>query len=317
MALDHASSQFLQQLADQGAPALHTLSVTDARTFFSTLREIIGEGPTVDRSEEFSITSDMATVTLRALVPSPEPDGIIVYLHGGGWVVGDLDDYDTLARFIAIESNCAVVLVDYRLAPEHPFPAAINDAWTALEWVADNQSKVSGVDTPLPLIVAGDSAGGNLAAVVARKSQGAGGPALAQQILIYPVTQPDLGTPSYQDPANQGLLSQADMVWFWKNYVPNSAQRQDPDVSPLLAKDLSGLPPAVVITAEHDVLSGEGAAYARRLEEAGVPVTYHQFKGQIHGFFTILNALPESIPARELVVSEIGRAIREANTANV
>ena len=316
MALDQASSQFLQQLAGQGAPAFHTLNAPDARAFFSTLREIIGEGPVVHRSQEFSITSGSAAISLRALVPSSEPDGIIVYLHGGGWVVGDLDDYDTLARFMATESNCAVVLVDYRLAPEHPFPAAIDDAWAALQWVSANQGMVSGLDNPLPLIVAGDSAGGNLAAVAARKARDAGGPVLTQQVLIYPVTQPNLATPGYQDPANQGLLSQDDMIWFWNSYVPDTAQRKDPDASPLLAKDLSDLPPAVVITAEHDVLSDEGAAYARQLEGAGVPVVYRQCQGQIHGFFTILNALPESKPAREFVVSEIGRAIRERKTDN-
>ena len=207
---------------------------------------------------------------LRALVPSESPEGIIVYLHGGGWVVGDLDDFDTLGRFIATESNCIVVL---------------------------------------PLIVAGDSAGGNLAAVCARRARDSNGPAVAQQILIYPVTQPDLDTPSYRDPSNQGLLSKADMTWFWKCYVPNLEQRDDPDVAPLLVKDLAGLPPAIVITAEHDVLNDEGALYAIRLEEAGVPVFFRQFKNQIHGFFTILNALPASKTARRFVIEHIRKAI--------
>jgi acetyl esterase len=316
MALDHASRQFLQQLSDQEAPAFHSLSAPDARAFFSTLREIIGEGPKVHHSDEFSIPSGEATITLRVLTPSPTPDGIIVYFHGGGWVVGDLDDYDTLGRFIATESNCAVVLVDYRLAPEYPFPAAINDAWAATQWVANNASRIVG-SRDLPLIVAGDSAGGNLAAVVARKARDAGRPALAQQVLIYPVTQPDLTTAGYQDPENQGLLNQADMVWFWNSYVPEIGERQHPDASPLLAEDLSGLPPAVVVTAEHDVLSDEGTAYANRLKQAGVPVSHRQFDGQIHGFFTILNALPESTTARQFVVGEIRRAVQNASTSSV
>ncbi|MEP3561711.1 MAG: alpha/beta hydrolase [Marinobacter sp.] len=316
MAMDNASRQFLQQLNDQGAPAFHTLNAPDARAFFSTLRDIIGEGPSVHRKQEFSIRSGEATIALRALTPSPQPDGIIIYFHGGGWVVGDLDDFDTLARFIATESNCAVVLVDYRLAPEHLFPAAINDAWAATQWVTKNQNKIVGTGD-LPLIVAGDSAGGNLAAVVARKSRDAGGPALAQQVLIYPVTQPDLATPGYLNPENQGLLSQADMAWFWDSYVPATDQRQHPDVSPLFAEDLSGLPPALVITAEHDVLRDEGTTYADRLEQAGVPVRYRQFDGQIHGFFTILNALPESASARQFVVGEIRQAVRDSQTTNV
>lgn len=310
MALDQASNQFLKQLADNGAPAFHTLTPTDAREFFSSLREIIGDGPDVERCEEFSIPSGQSDITLRALVPSETPEGIIVYLHGGGWVVGDLDDYDTLGRFIATESNCIVVLVDYRLAPEHPFPAAIEDAWAALQWVASNQLHIVKKEGPvLPLIVAGDSSGGNLAAACARRARDSNGPALAQQVLIYPVTQPDLDSPCYRDPTNQGLLSKADMAWFWECYVPNLEQRDDPDVAPLLVKDLGGLPPAIVITAEHDVLNDEGAFYAIRLEEAGVPVFFRQFKNQIHGFFTILNALPASKTARKFVIEHIRKAI--------
>ncbi len=312
MSIDQASANFFQQLADQGARPFHTMTAPEAREFFARLRGVIGEGPAVHRSEEHSISSGSALITLRALIPTANPDGIIVYLHGGGWVAGALDDFDTLGRFIATESNCTVVLVDYRLAPEHPFPAAIDDAWAALQWVANNQAKVAGGNSGLPLIVAGDSAGGNLAAVVARKARDAGGPRLFQQVLVYPVTQPDLSTPGYEDPLNQGLLGQEDMAWFWESYVPDPEQRRNPDVSPLLAKDLSGLPSATIIIAEHDVTSDEGTAYAKRLEEAGVPVAYRKFDGQVHGFFTILNALPRSVAARDYMVTEITTAIRES-----
>ncbi|MEX2475802.1 alpha/beta hydrolase [Marinobacter sp.] len=318
MALDQSSSEFLQQLADQGAPAFHTLTAPAAREFFAGLREIIGEGPDVYGCEDLGIPSGATTLTLRTLVPTENPEGIIVYLHGGGWVVGALDDYDTLGRFIATESNCAVVLVDYRLAPEYPFPAATDDAWAALQWVASNRQRIVGKQSEyddLPIIVAGDSAGGNLAAVCARKARDAGGPEIAQQVLIYPVTQPDLSTPGYQAPENQGLLGQQDMAWFWDCYVPNADQRQDPDASPLLADNLDHLPPAVVITAEHDVLSDEGAAYAKRLQAAGVPVHFRQFDGQIHGFFTILNALPASETARGFVVEHMRKAV--TNTTSV
>jgi acetyl esterase len=310
MALDQSSSQFLQQLVDQGAPAFHTLTPLAAREFFSSLREIVGEGPAVERCQEFFVPSGTTQIKLRTLVPSQNSDGIIVYFHGGGWVVGALDDYDTLGRFIANESNCTIVLVDYRLAPEHPFPAAIDDAWAALQWVASNQQTLTGAkNAALPIVVAGDSSGGNLAAVCARKARDSGSPTVTQQVLVYPVIQPDLGTSCYLDPTNKGLLNQADMAWFWDCYVPNPEQRSDPDVSPLFAEDLTGLPPAIVITAEHDVLSDEGALYAKRLEEAGVPVAFRQFGGQIHGFFTILNALPASESARRFVVDQIREAI--------
>jgi acetyl esterase len=315
MALDIASTQFLQQLADQGAQPFHALTPSNAREFFAGLREIIGDGPKMHRTGKTAVVSGDASITLRSLVPSNNPDGIIVYLHGGGWVVGSLDDYDTLARFIAAESNCAVVLVDYRLAPEHPYPAALNDAWAALRWVAENQQWVSPSCKVLPLIIAGDSAGGNLAAVLARKARLEGAPELLQQILVYPVTQPDLTTPGYTSPENQGLLGREDMAWFWNHYVPNSEQRVHPDVSPLLAEDLSGLPPAVIVTAEHDVLSAEGVAYVRRLRDASVPVSHRQFEGQIHGFFSILNALPASESARAFVVSELTCAIKTATAS--
>lgn len=318
MALDTASSQFLQQLADQGAPPFHAMTPSEAREFFAGLRDIIGEGPEMRHAGEHGIVSDDATITVRTLVPSETPDGIIVYLHGGGWVVGALDDYDTLARFIAAESNCAVALVDYRLAPEHPYPAAVNDAWAALQWVDNNRTLIAGASgNDLPLILAGDSAGGNLAAVVARKASAGGGPQLLKQVLIYPVTQPDIGTPGYLDPENQGLLSREDMLYFWSHYVPDLARREEPDASPLLADDLCGLPPAVVLIAEHDVLSDEGAAYAERLQAAGVPVILRKFDGQIHGFFSILNALPASESARAFVVQEIRRAIRSTSPSHV
>ena len=314
MALDTASSHFLQQLADQGVPPFHAMTPPDAREFFAGLREVIGHGPEMHQVSEHGIVSGEATIKVRILVPSEMPDGIILYLHGGGWVVGALDDYDALARFIAIESNCTVTLVDYRLAPEHPYPAAVNDALAALEWVDNHRVLLSGSSRDgLPLIVAGDSAGGNLAAVVARKASTGNGPQLEKQVLIYPVTQPDVDTPGYQSPANQGLLSRKDMMWFWDHYVPDILQRKDPDVSPLLAESLTGLPSAVVLTAEYDVLSDEGIAYAQRLREASVPVVHRQFDGQIHGFFSILNALPASEAARAFVVEEIRHAIKTAS----
>lgn len=311
MALDQASQEFLQQLADLGAPAFHAMEPPAARAFFAGLRDIIGEGPEVYQSKTINISAAQTKIPLRILLPSEKPEGLIIYLHGGGWVVGELDDYDTLGRLIATESNCAVVLVDYRLAPEHRFPAAVNDSWAATQWVASNQYKITGTTEKLPLIIAGDSAGGNLAAVIAQKARDAKSPELLMQVLIYPVTQPDLDTPAYIAPSNQGLLTREDMGWFWNNYVPNPAHRENPEVSPLLSKNLSDLPPALIITAEHDVLSEEGAEYAQRLIKAGVDVCFRKYSGQIHGFFSILRAFPESKSARTFLIGVIRQRITQ------
>ncbi|HCB42531.1 MAG TPA: esterase [Pseudomonas sp.] len=312
MTLAHESFLFLRQLAEQGAVPFHTLTAEQARAMFSRLREVAGDGPEMLRVEDIAIPVQGATITLRVLQPSAQPDAIVVYLHGGGWVVGDLDDYDALGRYIACESNCAVVLVDYRLAPEHRFPAAIDDAWHATQWVSEHSHRL-GLAPRLPLIVAGDSAGANLAAVVALRARDAGAPSLLQQVLIYPVTQPDVNSPGYLDEANQGLLTQADMAWFWDCYLPAVHFRTQVDASPLLAASLAGVAPAVVVTAEHDVLRDEGEAYARKLEEHGVDVSYRQFDGQIHGFFTLLQALPASADARQFIVAQIRQALDGAS----
>jgi acetyl esterase len=178
------------------------------------------------------------------------------------------------------------------MAPEHPYPAAADDAWAALQWVGANVEQIAGA--PVPLLVGGDSAGGNLTAIVAQKARDAGGPALAMQLLVYPVTDCDLDNETYSDPANQLMLSRDSMVWFWDLYAPEHALRQNPDACPSKAADLSGLPPAVVLLAEHDVLRQEGQEYADALERAGVPVQSRVFDGQMHGFFTMVNVLPGS-----------------------
>ena len=188
---------------------------------------------------------------------------MIVYLHGGGWATGSLDEYDTLARKLAERTGCAVVLVDYRLAPEHPFPAAADDVWVAVQWAGSHLEQLAG--KRVPLLVAGDSAGGNLAAVVVQRAHAHKGPPIAMQVLIYPVTDCVMETASYLDPANQLLVTRDSVRWFWDLYVPDAARREHPSVSPMRAVDLSGLPPAVVLTAEYDVVRDEGEAYAARL----------------------------------------------------
>ena len=225
------------------------------------------------RADDLTVTAaDGPEIPIRVLVPQQGARGVIVYLHGGGWVIGTIDEYDTLARKLAERTSCAVVLVDYRLAPEHRYPTAVDDCDAALTWIGEHLADIAGRDD-VPLIVAGDSAGGNLAAVMAQRARDRGGPEIALQVLIYPVTDADFDRPSYADPDNQLLLTREAMVWFWDHYVPNAAHRHEADASPLRAATLAGLPPAVVLTAEHDVLRDEGEAYAERLPEAGVPST--------------------------------------------
>ncbi|HET7018139.1 MAG TPA: alpha/beta hydrolase [Streptosporangiaceae bacterium] len=217
------------------------------------------------------------------ILPSPGPcAAVIVYLHGGGWVHGGLDESEPVARALARHCRCTVVSVGYRLAPAYRYPTAVEDAWLSLCWVDDHLEEIAG--QRLPLIVAGEDAGGNLAAVVARRAA-SGGPAVALQILIGPITDADFDSLSYLDPANQSSLDRDAMIAYWNHYAPDIRSRSDPDASPLQTVFLSGLPPAVILTAEHDVLRDDGELYATRLVQAGVQVEHRRFTGQQHGFF--------------------------------
>ncbi|HVT68582.1 MAG TPA: alpha/beta hydrolase, partial [Trebonia sp.] len=247
-------------------------------------------------------------------------------------VLGGLDDAEPVGRTLAQRTGCVVVMVDYRLAPEYRFPTAVDDSWAALEWVAARIPELTGGTGPeqavpageavpaeetvlaeqtvpaeetVPLIVAGDSAGGNLAAVMALRARAEGGPTLAAQVLVYPVTDCDLDTTSYRDPENALLLPRESMIWFWDHYAPDPAARTHPDASPLRAPDLSGLPPAVVVTAEHDVLRDEGELYAARLLKAGVPVRQRRFDGQMHGFFANVDVLPGAAACLDYLTAAI------------
>jgi acetyl esterase len=224
----------------------------------------------------------------------PAPDGtlpLLVLFHGGGFVFGDVETHDRTARRFAAEGEVAVLSVDYRLAPEHPFPAGVNDAEAATRWAAAHAAEL-GTD-PDRVVVSGDSAGGNLAAVVALRLRDAGGPPLAGQLLIYPTTDMRAGDryPSKRELADGYGLSGHDMDWFGQQYIRDEADAGRPDASPMAAADLSGLPPAFVLTAEFDPLRDEGDAYARRLADAGVPVEHVRLPGAIHGVQTIAEPL--------------------------
>ena len=304
MALDVATRAILEQMASAGGKALHEGTPEEARALGKAFAALAGPAPAMASSDDHQIAVEGATIGVRVLVPPQGARGVVVYLHGGGWVIGTVDEFDTMARKLAERTSCAVVLVDYRLAPEHRYPAAIDDSYAALEWSAAHAREITGRDD-VPLIVAGDSAGGNLAAAMAIRARDRNGPKIALQVLIYPVTDADLDRPSYVDPANQLLLTRDAMVWFWDHYVPDVARRAEPDASPLRAASLAGLAPAVVLTAEHDVLRDEGEAYVERLQQAGVPVDFKRHAGQMHGFFTFL-----PLPGSERGFQHVVKAVR-------
>ena len=306
MTLDIATRQFMQSMAEGTEPdakALSEMTPEEARIFSKSQADTAGPAPPMARAKEHTLEREGGNIGLRVLVPINPPAGVIVYYHGGGWVIGSIDEFDTMARKLAERTSCAVVLVEYRLAPEYHYPVAVDDSYAALEWTAAHLQEIAGGE--VPLFVAGDSAGGNLSAVVAVRARDRNGPEIALQILIYPVTDANFDRPSYTDPDNALLLTREAMIWFWKHYVPNPAQRAEPDASPLQTPDLSGLPPAVVLTAEHDVLRDEGEAYAERLADAGVQVDLQRYTGQIHGFFTL-----QMLPGSERGYQQVVKAIR-------
>ena len=306
MALDVQTQAFYEEMvkgADPDAPAMHERTPEDARTYRAGLAALSGPAPTMARVEDHTIEQPDGSFRIRVLVPIEPPAGVIVYYHGGGWVVGSIDESDTLGRKLAERTSCAVVLVDYRLAPEHRYPVAVDDSYAALEWAAAHMNEIAGGE--VPLIAAGDSAGGNLSAVMAVRARDRNGPEIAMQVLIYPVTDANVDRPSYLDPENQLLLTRDSMIWFFDHYIPDPDRRTEPDASPLYTEDLSGLPPAVVLTAEHDPLRDEGEEYAQRLEDAGVEVNLQRHKGQMHAFFALL-----MLPGSERGMQQVVRAIR-------
>jgi acetyl esterase len=297
------AQQLLDGKAASGAPPLWECTPEEARAGVAANAELIGPGPAVASVRDIVIPGQAGEIPARVYSPVPNAPGVVVYYHGGGWVVGSVDQWDASVRALTVASGCDVVSVDYRLAPEHVFPAAVDDAYDALVWVAG--SLASG----RPLVVAGDSAGGNLAAVCALRARDTGGPALALQVLVYPVTDYDLDRKSYHEyDGTEFIVNRRDMAWFWDQYVPDPAARANPYASPLRAADLSGLPPAFVLTAEHDPLRDEGYAYADRLQAAKVPVEHRHYGSQIHGFFTLVNVLDDADKA----AAECGAAIRAA-----
>jgi len=251
---------------------------------------------------------------IRTRTYAPNASGAmpgLVFFHGGGWVRGSLQTHDSLCRALANDAGCVVVSVDYRMAPEHTFPAAIDDCFAATRWVAEHATELD-ID-PRYLAVAGDSAGGNLAAAVTHIARGAGGPHLAYQVLLYPVTDFNLETPSYVRNAEGYMLTRQAMRYYWQCYLARPDDGSDVRASPLRATDFSGLPPALVITAEFDPLLDEGRAYADKLRAAGVPVTYSEYAGMVHGFMTSAGVLDQG----QRAIGEMASALQTAFGAAV
>ena len=304
MQLDLATTSLLASMALNETPALNTLSPEDARLVFSEINRSMPPGPAQVLSRDVEIPVAGASIRARILTPSEPAKSLMVYYHGGGWVIGNIDDYDAVGRHLAETCQSIVVMVDYRKAPEHPFPIPVDDCYAALAWVDDNRSSLE-ADT-LPLVVAGDSAGGNLSAVMAIQSRDSNGPKIDLQALIYPVTDGRMAAKSWGDEDKQLFLTSDIMSYFWTHYADAEA-RLDQRASPLLAEHLRDLPPAVIMTAELDILVDEGRAYAEALTAADVTVSYKDFTQQMHGFFAMPAALPAAAKAMQWLAQEMDR----------
>jgi acetyl esterase len=297
-ALERANATPAPPLAEQGPEGAR-------RTHAEVTAAVAGTPEPVAGVEEHAVAGPGGEVTVRVYRPQTrQTPGAIAYFHGGGWVAGTLDTYDALARAVANASGTLVANVGYRLAPEHPFPAGLEDSWAALRWLAAHVGEL-GAD-PGRLAVAGDSAGGAIATVLARRARDAGGPALRFQVLVYPAVDPTASSASYRELGEGYSLTGDDMRWYWHQYL-GDADQADPDIAPGRA-DLAGLPPALVITAEYDPLRDEGEAYAHAMEAAGVPVRLHRWPGVVHGFFRWRAVTPAAHEA----AAEAGMALRDA-----
>jgi len=305
MPLDPQVKQVMEQVAALGLPPADTLSPAEARAN-AKLRPR-SPGPEVAKVEDRSIPGPDGDVPVRIYTPGGDgPFPILAWYHGGGWVVGDLDSADGTARNLCVGGQCVVVSVDYRLAPDTKFPGPAEDCWAATTWAVNNASSING--DPARLAVGGDSAGGNLAAALSLMAADRGGPAIALQLLVYPVTDVNFNTVSYGENAEGYALTKTGMQWYWEHYLSKDEDAANPYAAPLQAKSLAGQPPALVITAEYDPLRDEGEAYAKRLQEAGVETTYTLYDGVIHGFF----GMGAVVDKGQQAVDQASAALRKA-----
>jgi acetyl esterase len=311
--LDPDAAAVFKAFQEAGRPPYETVSPAEARELYLKGRFVSNpEPPELASVEPLTIPSPAGSIPARIYTPTRlrKLNGLapgLVFFHGGGWVIGDLDSHDVVCRKLADEGELMVVSVDYRLAPEHKFPAAVDDAIASTKWIADN-SRQLGIDASR-LMVGGDSAGGNLAAVVAISARDGNGPDIAGQVLIYPALDFAMTHPSHREPETSILLTHSVILWFRDHYLSGAANVGDWRASPARAKTLIGLPPAYVLTAGADPLRDEGDEYARRLQEAGVAVTHRTFPGQFHGFFTMGKLLQQA----NVAAAEIGVWLKALN----
>jgi acetyl esterase len=283
----------LDGMEEAGVPPFEQMTVPQAREAARGYVELAGEPQAVASVENRFVPGPTADIPVRVYTPQGDgPRGGIVFFHGSGWVIANIEICDAAVRSLANSTGCVVVSVNYQKAPEHKFPVPFDDCWAATTWAYANAAEL-GID-PARFAVAGDSAGGNLAAAVSLRARDEGGPPIAFQILVYPAVDYGWDTPSAVENAEGYGLGRETMRWFWNHYVNSPADADDPLVSPLRAEDLSGLPPAFVATAEFDPLRDDGERYAERLREAGVPVTYTCYDGMIHGFYWMLGAVDDA-----------------------
>jgi len=310
MPLDPQAQRVIEAVTQLNLKPLESSTPEEARESLRIRTEALGPFESVAAVADHRVPVKGGEITVRVYSPGGHgPHPALVFYHGGGWVIGDLYTHDGFCRSLTNAARCVVVSVDYRLAPEFKYPVAVEDSYAALVWVVANAARL-GID-PRRVAVGGDSAGGNLAAVVALVAKERGGPPLVHQVLIVPVTDYDFGTPSYRENATGYLLTREGMRWFWAHYLAREAQGLERYASPLRAPNLAGLPPALVITAEYDPLRDEGEAYAARLRDAGVAVTLTRYPGMIHGFVRMTRILDQARTA----LSEIAGSLQKAFAA--
>ena len=307
MPLDPQAEALLGSMKDAGAKPFETMTPAEARVAAWAFKDLGGPPEEVGSLHHRFVPGPTADLPVRIYRPSGARDEHLpglVYFHGSGWVVLNVEICDAFSRALANRTGCVVVAVNYQKAPEHKFPIPLDDCYAATRWVFDNAGEL-GVD-PTRIGVIGDSAGGNLAAAVTLRARDEKGPQLAYQVLVYPAVQYGWDTPSALANAEGFLLQRASMEYFWKHYVRSPSDAEHPYCSPLAAEDHTGLPPALIVSAEFDPLCDDGRNYANKLQAAGVPVKFRFYDGMIHGFLWMSGVLDQS----KALVDEIGREVR-------
>ena len=307
MPLDPQAQKLVDALAALNLPPIENCTPDEARESMRSRTAALGPFEDVAAVADHRVPVEGGEITVRVYSPAGKgPHPVLVFYHGGGWVIGDLYTHDGICRSLVNAAGCAVASVDYRLAPEWKYPVAAEDSFAALRWVVANAGRL-GID-PRRVAVGGDSAGGNLSAAVALMARERGGPALVEQVLIYPVTDYSFDTPSYRENATGYVLTLDAMRWFWRHYLQREEQGKEAYASPLQARNLAGLPPALVITAECDPLRDEGEAFAARLRDAGVPVTMTRYSGMFHGFIRMTRLMDKSKAALDEIAGSLKKA---------